>query len=291
MFCFLTPVFISFRIKKRHCNVKPRKVKEKTLIFYNNHIYLCLYQRVCQVFTSHPALARAGGMAFFQDSLMRLLLVDNYDSFTYNLYQAFLVLQVSAAVVRNDNPELETDLTPYDAIVISPGPGRPDDAGLSCTIIEKYSGTVPILGVCLGMQCINEVFGGTTVKADVPVHGKTSLITHDGSELYSDVPNPFAAARYHSLVIEPGPDLCLTSHTDDTIPMSVKVQGKPVWGIQYHPESFLTPHGPRILANFCALCQTSGDAYRSKPVPETSPGLIISSALRPGPQHIPDPED
>jgi len=208
----------------------------------------------------HYALQEIYSQYQYMDVNMRnrslsLLLIDNYDSFTYNLYQAFLVLGASVTVIRNDHPDLKKDLSRFSGIVISPGPGRPDDTGLSRSVIRTYSGKVPILGVCLGMQCINEVFGGNTVKAPVPVHGKTSLIRHSGSPLYSGVPSPFTAARYHSLIIEPAESLCLTAFTDNDIPMSVQEEGQPIWGIQYHPESFLTPHGPKILGNFLGFCQ------------------------------------
>jgi len=182
---------------------------------------------------------------------MNLLLIDNYDSFTYNLYQAFLVLNASVTVIRNDNPELEKDLSNFDAIVISPGPGGPDDAGLSREIIRKYGDKTPILGVCLGMQCINEVYGGRTIKAPVCVHGKTSAVHHIGKGLYEDVPSPFDGARYHSLVVDHVPEcLQLESWTEDGVPMGIRHVSHPIVGVQFHPESFLTELGDRLLERF-----------------------------------------
>ncbi len=186
---------------------------------------------------------------------MKLLIIDNFDSFTYNLYQAFRIIGPEVCVRRNNSDEL-TDkfILGFSGIIISPGPGRPPDAGRSKDIIARFGKRRPILGVCLGMQCINEVLGGTTVKAPVPVHGKTSVIHHSKTELYKGIPSPFSAARYHSLIIHEHDSLEVTAWTEDTIPMSVKVPDMKVWGVQYHPESFLTPDGPRLLENFTELC-------------------------------------
>jgi len=197
----------------------------------------------------------------------RLLLVDNYDSFTYNLYQAFLVLGARVEVRRNDREEIFRLAREVDGIVISPGPGGPGDAGLSKRLVEKTAGDPPLLGVCLGMQCINEVFGGRTVRAPVPVHGKTSPVFHDGSLLYRGIPSPFTAARYHSLAVEPAPHLVVTARTAEGVPMSLGVPGRAVWGVQYHPESFLTPHGPRVLENFLAACREREKAHGKGGIP------------------------
>ena len=185
------------------------------------------------------------------DKHKKILLIDNYDSFTFNLYQAFLVLGIRVSVIRNDSEELHNRfISDFDFIVISPGPGRPDDSGRSIKIIEMFTGVTPILGVCLGMQCINEAFGGRTIQAPVPVHGKTSDIYHSNTGLFKDISNPFQAARYHSLIIEPAKEINITSETDNNIPMSIEVAGKNVWGVQFHPESVLTPEGEKILSNF-----------------------------------------
>ncbi|MFH1706306.1 MAG: aminodeoxychorismate/anthranilate synthase component II [Planctomycetota bacterium] len=190
-------------------------------------------------------------------SPITLLVIDNYDSFTYNLSQAFQVLGAEVTVQRNDDPLLmEKHISGFMGIVISPGPGRPENAGKSCDIIREWRHHRPILGVCLGMQCINEVWGGTTVHAAEPVHGKTSSIRHSGTGLFAGVPNPFDAMRYHSLVIKPSPGLRVTARTSRSIPMAVEAIGLPTWGVQFHPESFLTPHGPVILRNFLAVCKT-----------------------------------
>ena len=185
---------------------------------------------------------------------MRILMVDNYDSFTYNLVQLILSnASVSIVVKRNDQLPLETidDLAP-DGIVISPGPKGPKDAGLAPSIIKEFSTKVPILGVCLGMQCINEVFGGETREADLPVHGKTSLIHHNGKNLFHGLPNPLRVARYHSLMIDKIPT-CLevdafTAQTN--IPMALHHKNCRVFGVQFHPESFLTEGGGILIKNF-----------------------------------------
>lgn len=183
---------------------------------------------------------------------MRVLVVDNYDSFTFNLVQAFGKAGCEPLVYRNDTitlEEIET-LRP-DRIVISPGPKGPRDAGMSGRIIESFGPRIPVLGVCLGMQCINEVFGGCTVRAPVCVHGKTSKIYHCGSGLFRGLPSPFAGARYHSLVADGIPScLRLEAWTEDRIPMALRHDRYPIVGVQFHPESFLTEHGDALLRNF-----------------------------------------
>jgi len=184
----------------------------------------------------------------------RLLLIDNYDSFTYNLVQAFLVLGAEVDVYRND-AITETDalaLAPTH-LVISPGPGRPDDAGNSLAMIAAFAGKVPLLGVCLGHQCIVQHFGGEIVSAGSLMHGKTSWVQHDGEQLFSGLPNPFEAGRYHSLAAdrEHIPEgLVVTAETNDGEVMSVRHRELAVAGVQFHPESVLTPNGPKLLDNF-----------------------------------------
>ncbi len=183
---------------------------------------------------------------------MKILLIDNYDSFTFNLLQALGKMGAQVEVYRNDAITLEeiSDLAP-DRIVISPGPKAPKDAGISKEVIQSFSDRIPLLGVCLGMQCINEVFGGRTIKAGVCVHGKTTSILHCGKGLYRDLPNPFEGARYHSLIVNQVPAcLLVESWTRDDIPMGIRHTDFPVVGLQFHPESFLTEPGDEILGRF-----------------------------------------
>lgn len=188
-----------------------------------------------------------------------LLMIDNYDSFTYNLVQYFAELGQSVEVYRNDaiNVDFVATRKP-EFIVLSPGPCTPKEAGISKAVIERYAGKIPLLGVCLGHQCIGEVYGGKIVRAQAVMHGKTSLIHHDNSNIYRDVPQGFQATRYHSLVIAPDsvPEcLQVTAWTQtasgarDEI-MGVRHQDLPVYGLQFHPESILTTHGKTLLKNF-----------------------------------------
>ena len=193
----------------------------------------------------------------------KVLLIDNYDSFTYNLVQAFLVLGAEVDVHRNDAIELDAAraLEPSH-LVVSPGPGRPDDAGSSLEMIAAFAGHIPVLGVCLGHQCIVQHFGGRIVSAATLMHGKTSWVQHDGQGLFHDLPNPFEAGRYHSLAADQGqvPDeLEVTARTKDGEIMAVKHRSLAVAGVQFHPESVLTPNGPRLLDNFLKLREGSGD--------------------------------
>lgn len=183
-----------------------------------------------------------------------IAVIDNYDSFTYNLVQYLGELGAELKVLRNDQFSLEEleQLSP-EGIVISPGPGNPDDAGLSLAVIERFAGRVPILGVCLGHQCIGQVFGGKIVRAPQPLHGKVSSINHDELGLYQDVPNPFTATRYHSLTIDPEsvPEVLeVTSRSDDGVIMGVRHRLLAVEGVQFHPESILTSAGLTLLGNF-----------------------------------------
>ncbi|HKZ48125.1 MAG TPA: aminodeoxychorismate/anthranilate synthase component II [Thermoplasmata archaeon] len=188
---------------------------------------------------------------------MRVLLVDNYDSFAYNLYQALGALGAEVLVRRNDAISLEQtrDIDP-DAVVISPGPGNPTnprDFGVNAEILREVSPAVPTLGVCLGHQGIGAVFGGRIVHAGRLVHGKTSQVRHDGQGIYAGLPNPFPAARYHSLAVDAGslpPELLVTATAEDGEVMGVRHARHPIEGVQFHPESILTPDGPALLANF-----------------------------------------
>jgi len=188
----------------------------------------------------------------------KLLVIDNYDSFTYNLVQLFRRFDLDITVFRSDRITLkEAERLAPDYLLISPGPKYPAHAGLSIPLIDAFYRRIPVLGVCLGMQCINELFGGKTVQANLPVHGKTSAIFHDQSGLFKGLPSPLTAARYHSLVIEPGADtlrqLTINARTDDEVIMGVFYNTYPLHGVQFHPESFLTKFGVEMAANFLQL--------------------------------------
>ena len=183
-----------------------------------------------------------------------LLLLDNYDSFTYNIYQLFSDIGAQVEVVRSDKISIDgIRANGYRGIIISPGPGIPQDAGISEEVIRQLGGEIPILGICLGHQAIGEVFGGRVVRAGEIVHGKASPIRHSGTGLYRDIPNPTEVARYHSLIIarENLPDaLDVTSQLDDGTIMGVRHKTLPIEGIQFHPESILTPEGRRMMQNY-----------------------------------------
>ena len=183
-----------------------------------------------------------------------LLLLDNYDSFTYNIDQLFSDIGAQVEVVRSDKISIDgIRANGYRGIIISPGPGIPQDAGISEEVIRQLGGEIPILGICLGHQAIGEVFGGRVVRAGEIVHGKASPIRHSGTGLYRDLPNPTEVARYHSLIIahEDLPDaLDVTSQLDDGTIMGVRHKTLPIEGIQFHPESILTPEGRRMMQNY-----------------------------------------
>ncbi len=186
-----------------------------------------------------------------------ILVIDNYDSFTYNLVQLLGELECDVKVFRNDKISLKqiSKLSP-NAIVISPGPCTPDEAGISVSIVQNFAGKIPLLGVCLGHQCIAKAFGAKIVRAPLPVHGKISEIFHDNRTIFEKIPNPFGAARYHSLVA--GPDsipecLEVSAKTSDGIIMGLRHKKFLVEGIQFHPESFKTPSGRKIMENFLKM--------------------------------------
>lgn len=187
-----------------------------------------------------------------------LLIVDNYDSFTYNLVQYFGELGVEMRVVCNDEltvDEIEREIRP-ERILISPGPGTPDTAGISLNVVERFAGKVPILGVCLGHQAIGQHFGGQVVRAPVPVHGKPTALIHDGRSVFTGIPNNFAAGRYHSLIVDRKslpPCLEISAETPDGLIMGLRHRIERVEGVQFHPESIMTEHGRKLLQNFMLL--------------------------------------
>jgi para-aminobenzoate synthetase component II len=189
-----------------------------------------------------------------------ILIIDNYDSFTYNLVQAVGKRDRDVVVVRNDrfDPEVELARGP-DAVIVSPGPGRPESAGKTMPmILAAERRGVPLLGVCLGHQALGAAHGATVERGPEPRHGKSSRVTHDGSALFAGLSNPFEAARYHSLVVREDslpPDLAVTARSDDGVVMAVAHRGRPVFGVQFHPESILTPEGEKLLGNFLAMAQ------------------------------------
>lgn len=187
-----------------------------------------------------------------------ILMIDNYDSFTYNLVQYFGELGAQVKVYRNDAISLdEIALLKPERIVISPGPGNPDGAGISVAVIQKFAGVLPILGVCLGHQAIGVAYGGRIIGAQRLMHGKVSLITHQDADVFKGMPQPFPATRYHSLVIEEASfPACLeiTARSDgDNEIMGVRHKTLPLWGVQFHPESILTQNGKMILKNFLSF--------------------------------------
>ena len=192
----------------------------------------------------------------------RVLVIDNYDSFVYNLVQYLGELGSDPIVHRHDALTLdEISALDPDAILVSPGPGRPDDAGLSNEVIRSFAGRRPVLGVCLGHQCMGQVFGGEVVRAPQVMHGKTSVIHHDGRGVFEGLPNPFEATRYHSLIVDrrsvPAA-LEITAETDDGVVMGLRHREHAVEGVQFHPESILTASGHDLLRNFLAMSELVG---------------------------------
>jgi anthranilate synthase/aminodeoxychorismate synthase-like glutamine amidotransferase len=185
---------------------------------------------------------------------LSVLLVDNYDSFTYNLYQYLGELGAEVSVVRNDAVTVDQALSRgADRIVISPGPGTPDEAGISLELVRRAAGRVPVLGVCLGHQAMGQAFGGRVVRAPRPMHGKTSEVHHDGRGVFAGLPSPFTATRYHSLVVARDSvpeELELCAWTEDGVVMGLRHRSHPLHGVQFHPESILTGPGKQLLRRF-----------------------------------------
>jgi anthranilate synthase/aminodeoxychorismate synthase-like glutamine amidotransferase len=188
---------------------------------------------------------------------MTVLLIDNYDSFTYNLYQYLCELGAEVVVHRNDQVTVaECEALAPDHVVISPGPCTPSESGISRDVIRAFAGKVPVLGVCLGHQCVYEVYGGTVTGAGEIMHGKTSAITHDGKGVFAGIPSPFKAIRYHSLAGTPPTqpkELEITATSENGIIMGVRHKELTVEGVQFHPESIATEHGKELLANFLKM--------------------------------------
>ncbi len=205
-----------------------------------------------------------GDRALRQEMIM-LLLIDNYDSFTYNLYQYLAELGAEVTVQRNDQVTLEQiEAMQPDRIVISPGPCTPNEAGLSCQIINTFGTHIPTLGVCLGHQAIGQVYGGKVIRAPQPMHGKTSLMFHGGQGVFQNLPMPLSANRYHSLIVERSTlpsELEITAETAEGLIMGLRHRTYPVEGVQFHPESIMTPMGKDLLRNF--LVNERGATYDS----------------------------
>ncbi len=183
---------------------------------------------------------------------MRVLVVDNYDSFTFNLVQYLGELGAEVTVVRNDTVSVaDVVADPPDRLVVSPGPGRPEDAGVSVALVAELGATVPTLGVCLGHQAVVVAFGGRVGHAPEPRHGKTSMIRHDGRGIFAGIVNPFVATRYHSLAaVELPPELEVCARSEDDVVQGVRHRSLPIHGVQFHPESVMTREGKALLANF-----------------------------------------
>lgn len=216
---------------------------------------------------------------------MRLLMIDNYDSFTYNLVQLFYEFDLEVIVRRHDAIDLAgiAALRP-DWLCVSPGPKAPAAAGISKAVIAHFYRDIPILGVCLGMQAINEVFGGRTVLAPVPVHGKRHEVFHAGVGIFAGLPSPFGAARYHSLMVQPVSDeLEITARSADGVIMGLSHRHYPLHGVQFHPESFLTAYGRELVENFLEE-RRERRAVSGKKIPETyrcqQPAPLVLAASR-----------
>ncbi|OVE70541.1 aminodeoxychorismate/anthranilate synthase component II [Clostridium diolis] len=188
-----------------------------------------------------------------------LLMIDNYDSFVYNLVRYFEEIGEIVDVVRNDKINIESIRNnKYDGIVISPGPKNPKQAGLCLDIIDKFKNETPILGICLGHQCIGHYFGGEIIKGDRPMHGKISEVTHNNSGIFHNVKNPLKVTRYHSLIIDKKKlpkELLVTAETSDGVIMGIRHNELPIYGVQFHPEAELTEEGHKILENFILECK------------------------------------
>jgi anthranilate synthase component 2 len=217
-----------------------------------------------------------------------LLVIDNYDSFTYNLVQMFMQYDLTIRVHRSDRITVDrvADASP-DYLLVSPGPKDPAHAGISNALIRSFYQKTPILGVCLGMQCINEVFGGRTVRSPVPMHGKTSRVYHHQEALFAHIPSPFRVARYHSLAVVPASSaldqhLVVTGRTEDGTIMGLSHRRFPLHGVQFHPESFLTESGFSLIGNFLRMGPLGGDPATESPTRAAKPLYPQSTGLGQG---------
>jgi anthranilate synthase/aminodeoxychorismate synthase-like glutamine amidotransferase len=212
-----------------------------------------------------------------------ILLIDNYDSFVFNLARYFEELGQPTTVIRNDAVNVaEIAALRPDALVISPGPCTPNEAGVSLAVIRELGETVPMLGVCLGHQALGAAFGGNVVRANEPVHGRTSLIHHVGTGVFTGLPAPLRATRYHSLIVEEStlPDcFAVTARTGDGLIMGLAHRSLPLYGVQFHPESILTDHGHQLLANFLRMAGLEPDAIPAGDRPITAPASYDSPPL------------
>ncbi|MFH1033627.1 MAG: aminodeoxychorismate/anthranilate synthase component II [Pseudomonadota bacterium] len=212
---------------------------------------------------------------------MRLVMIDNYDSFTYNLVQLFAEFAVQTLVFRHDQVNLTriAQLRP-NWLCISPGPKDPAHAGISREVVERFGTGTPLLGVCLGMQVINEAFGGRTARAPRPMHGKASRITHQGQGIFAGLPSPFLAARYHSLQVVPdGDELEPLARAEDGVIMGLRHVHWPIWGVQFHPESFFTEHGLEMISNFLLLDpEFQGGPHSARPGGRRFPRWLKASS-------------
>lgn len=194
-----------------------------------------------------------------------LLMIDNYDSFVYNLVRYFRELDEDIEVYRNDKITIEEiEEKNYEGIIISPGPKNPKEAGLSLEIINKFKGKVPILGICLGHQCIGESFNAKITKGEYPVHGKVSEVTHNGEGIFKNLKNPLKVTRYHSLIVSKldfPEELLITAETSDGVIMGIKHREYPIYGVQFHPEAELTEEGHKLLKNFIYECKRFNNEF------------------------------
>lgn len=210
--------------------------------------------------------------------MARILVVDNYDSFVYNIVQYLGQIGAEVEVWRNDDPRFQQAnfLDGFDGVLLSPGPGTPEDAGVCIQLVREHAGELPIFGVCLGLQSMGVAYGGVVNRAPELLHGKTSLVHHDGRGVFAGVPNPFTATRYHSLAIDPDTmpgELEVTAETESGVIMGVRHRSLPVESVQFHPESVLTEGGYQMLANWLATC---GDADAPARAAHLSPLMAIS---------------
>jgi len=202
------------------------------------------------------------------DGMARILVVDNYDSFVYNLVQYLAQIGAEVEVWRNDDPRFTRDgwADGFDGILLSPGPGTPEDAGVCIDVVRTQMGRLPIFGVCLGLQSISVAFGGVVNRAPELLHGKTSLVRHDGKGVFAGLPNPLTATRYHSLALDPATvpaDVEVSAVTDSGVIMAIRHRTLPIESVQFHPESVLTEGGYQMLANWLVVCGDAGAPARA----------------------------